>query len=234
MKSDIEIREDVIEEIRWDPQLTRIASQIGVAVKDEVVTLSGVVEHYYQRVAAEKAAQRVAGVKVVALDIGVRGIVTHDEKSDTEIAEAVRNALTWHSAVNEDLIDIKVDGGWVFLDGTVHWEYERRAAEKAVEQLLGVKGVINRVRIKSQVVDPVEVRKAIRAAFHRHAAVDSSNISVEVTGSSVKLAGKVRSWAEKKDADEVAKSMPGITDVDNQLEISTDVFAAGMKEGALH
>jgi osmotically-inducible protein OsmY len=224
MKSDIELREDVIEEIRWDPQLTRIASQIGVAVKDEVVTLSGVVEHYYQRLAAEKAAQRVAGVKVVALDIDVKGIVSHDTKSDTEIAEAVRNALTWHSAVNEDLINIKVDSGWIFLDGTVHWEYERRAAEKAVEHLVGVKGVVNRVRIKTQVIDPVEIRGAIRAAFHRHASVDSSNISVEVTGSSVKLTGKVRSWAEKKDAEDVSRSMPGITDVDNQLEISSEIF----------
>jgi osmotically-inducible protein OsmY len=225
MKSDIELREDVIEEIRWDPQLTGIAPQIGVTVKDEVVTLSGVVGHYYQRLAAEKAAQRVSGVKVVALDIEVKGIVTHETKSDSEIAGAVRNALTWHSAVNEDLINIKVDGGWIFLDGTVRWEYERSAAEKAVEHLVGVKGVVNRVRIKTQVVDPAEIRRGIRAAFHRHASVDSSNISVEVTGSSVKLTGKVRSWAEKKDAEDVSRSMPGIGEVDNQLEISTEVFA---------
>jgi len=225
MKSDVEIRENVLEEIRWDPQLTNIASRIGVAVKDEVVTLSGVVDNYYERVAAERAAQRVAGVKVVAMDIEVQGRAVPDLKTDTAIAEAVRDALTWHSAVNEDLIDIKVDNGRVYLDGTVHWDYERKAAEKAVENIKGVKSVINRVRIKTRVVDPVDIKKQIGAAFHRRATVDSSEISVDVTGSTVKLTGVVRSFAEKKDAEKVALSMPGVTDVDNQLEINTAILA---------
>ena len=224
MKSDIQIREDVLEELRWDPQLTRIAPQIGVSVKDEVVTLAGVVDNYYQRIAAEHAAQRVAGVKVVAMDIEVRGTGVHGSRSDTQIAAAVRNALTWHSAVNEDLIDIKVDNGRVFLDGTVHWDYERKAAEKAVENIAGVKAVINRVQLQTREADPEEVLKQIRAAFHRHAVIDSSDISVEVSGSTVTLRGSVRSWTEKKDAEDVARSMPGITDVDNQLDITTGVF----------
>lgn len=224
MKSDVEIRENVLEEMRWDPQLTKIAPQIGVSVKDEVVTLSGVVDNYYQRVAAERAAQRVAGVKVVAMDIEVKGAATPDSKSDTQIAEAVRNALTWHSAVNEDLIDIKVDNGRVYLDGTVHWDYERRAAEKAIETILGVKAVINRVKIKTKDIEPVEIKRQIRAAFHRHASVDSASISVEVTDGTVRLTGTVRSFAEKKDAENVALSMPGVTDVDNRLEIDTGVF----------
>lgn len=224
MKSDIEIREDVVEEIRWDPQLTRIAPQIGVAVKDEVVTLSGTVDFYFQRLAAENAAQRVAGVKVVAVDLEVKGAGS-DEMSDTRIAEAVRNALIWHSAVNEDMINIKVDNGWVYLEGTVHWDYERKAAEKAVENILGVKGVINKVSIKTQVVAPLEIKNAIRSAFQRNAVIDASGISVDVSESTVKLTGRVRSWAEKNDAELIAGSMPGITLVDNRLEVGAGVIA---------
>ena len=224
MKSDIEIREDVVEEIRWDPQLTMIAPQIGVAVKDEVVTLSGTVDFYFQRLAAENAAQRVAGVKVVAVDLEVKGAGS-DEMSDTRIAEAVRNALIWHSAVNEDMINIKVDNGWVYLEGTVHWDYERKAAEKAVENILGVKGVINKVSIKTQVVAPLEIKNAIRSAFQRNAVIDASGISVDVSESTVKLTGRVRSWAEKNDAELIAGSMPGITLVDNRLEVGAGVLA---------
>lgn len=226
MKSDIEIREDVLEEIRWDPQLTRIAPRIGVAVSDEVVTLSGTVDFYFQRLAAENAAQRVAGVKVVAVDIDVKGAGALEPMSDTRIGEAVRNALTWHSAVNEDLINIKVDNGWVYLEGTVHWDYERKAAEKAVENILGVKGVINKVGIKTQVVAPAEIKKAIRSAFQRNAVIDASGISVDVSEDAVKLTGSVRSWAEKNDAGQIARSMPGVTQVDNRLEVSAGILAS--------
>jgi osmotically-inducible protein OsmY len=225
MKSDTTIREDVLEEIHWDPQLTKIAPQIGVAVKDEVVTLSGTVNHYFQRLAAEDAAQRVAGVKVVAVDIEVSGDEIPDVRTDSQIAEAVRNALTWHSAVNEDLINITVDNGWVYLNGIANWEYERKAAQNAIENILGVKGVINNVTIKTEAVEPAEIKKKISAAFHRHATADSSNISVEVSGSKVKLTGKVTSWAEKKDAGDVAWSMPGIAEVENLLEINPDINA---------
>jgi len=219
MKSDLKIWEDVIEEIRWDPQLTKVAPQIGVAVKDEVVTLSGMVDYYSQRIAAENAAQRVAGVKVVAVDIDVQGHLPSESTSDPTIGEAIRNALTWHSGVNEDLIDIKVDNGWVYLEGTVHWDYERKAAERAIENIKGVKGIINKVTIKTKNTDARDVKKHISAAFHRSATVDAGNISVSVLNNTVVLAGKVRSWVEKKQAEDVALSMPGVTDVRNNLEI---------------
>lgn len=224
MKNDDEIRKNVIEEIRCSPQLAKIAPQIGVSVKDEVVTLSGNVDYYGQKLAAEQAAKRVKDVKVLAMDIEVGNAEISDETTDTKIANAVRNALAWNSAVNEDLINIKVEDGWIYLDGAVDWEYERKAAEGAVENLRGVKGVINRVSIKAKKVEPLEIKKKISAAFHRHATVDSANIDVAVRAGTVTLKGAVRSWAERKDAADVAWSTPGVTDVENKLEIEHDVY----------
>jgi osmotically-inducible protein OsmY len=225
MKSDVEIRQDVIEEILWDPQLTKIAPRIGVTVKDEVVTLTGTVDYYYQRLAAEVAAQRVAGVKVVALDINVTGSEGIEAVEDSQIASRVRDALTWHSAVDQDLVNIKVDGGFVYLEGTVDFDYERKAAERSVENLAGVKGVFNRIKIKSTDITPADIKKKITAAFQRNAFVDASNITVVVNGNIVELRGKVRSWAERSDAEKVALSMPGVTEVSNRLQISEAILA---------
>lgn len=217
MRADEEIRKNVIEEIRWDPQLTKIAPQIGVTVKNEVVTLSGTVDYYEEKLAAEKAAKRVKAVKVVAMDMEVKNAGMSDAITDSKIADAVRNALTWHSAVNEDMINIKIEEGWVYLEGTVNCEYERKAAVKSIENIRGVKGVVNSVRIREKTIEANEIKKKIKAAFHRHAAVDSANIVVNSTGSKVKLSGTVRSWAERKDAEDVVWSMPGVTDVENEL-----------------
>jgi osmotically-inducible protein OsmY len=225
MSTDEKIRKDVIEEIRSDPQLSGIATQVGVTVKDEVVTLTGMVDFYHQKLAAEKAAHRVKDVKVVAMDIAVRSSGKSGAIDDSEIAGAIRNALIWHSAVNEDLVNIIVEDGWVYLDGMVDWDYERSAAEKSVEHIRGVKGVINRVKIKQQEVDPVEVKNKITAAFRRHANVDSASINVDTRGSRVILTGRVRSWTERKDAEDVAWLMPGVTEVDNKLEIEYETYA---------
>lgn len=224
MKPDDEIRKNVLDEIQWDAQLTKIAPQIGVTAKNEVVTLSGNVDHYSQKLAAEKAAKRVKDVKVVAMDIQVKGAGHLDEITDAKIAEAVRNALVWHSAVNEDAINIKVEDGWIYLEGLVDWEYERKAAQRAVENLRGVKGVINQVRIKEKKVQAAEVKKKIRAAFHRHATVDSADIKVLTKDGKVTLSGKVRSWTEWKDAENVVWSMPGVSEVENKLEIEHETY----------
>jgi osmotically-inducible protein OsmY len=224
MKSDDEIRKNVVEEIQWDPQLTKIAPQIGVTTKNEVVTLSGTVDYYGQKLAAENAAKRVKDVKVVAMDIEVRSDGLSDVITDSRIAEAVRDALTWHSAVNEDMINIKVEEGWIYLEGTVNWEYERKAAERAVENLRGVKGVINSVKIKVTDVQASEIKKKIKAAFHRHATVDAANVQVSSADGKVTLTGTVRSWPERKDAEDVAWSMPGITEVENKLEIGHEIY----------
>ncbi|HEU5290164.1 MAG TPA: BON domain-containing protein [Cyclobacteriaceae bacterium] len=224
MKSDNQIREDVLEEIRWDPQLAKIAHQIGVSVKDEVATLSGTVDYYYQRIAVQNAVQRVGGVKVVAVDINVDA-ETSDTITDSTIATAIRNALVWHSSVKEDLIDIRVDDGWVSLEGNVHWDYERKAAERAIENLRGVRGIINKIKIIPRGTESRDVKKKINAAFHRSATIDANNISVTVNGQEIELIGKVRSWAERTQAEAVALSMPGITEVKNKLEITTEILA---------
>ena len=225
MKTDQELQEDVMAELRWEPLLKDVASQIGVTANDGVITLSGLVDTYSKKLAAERAAQRVMGVKVVAIDLEVKlGLL--DAKSDIEIAEAVRNALRWHGAVNEDKIEVKVDNGWVHLDGSTEWDYERKAAANAVRNLVGVRGVSNNIVLKSRVIDPKDIKSKIAAAFHRSATVDSSAIKVEVSGTHLTLRGKVRSWAEKKQAEKIAWASPGVTMVENKVEIDTDILVA--------
>ena len=223
MKTNDDIQRDVMQEIKWDPQLRTVATEIGVSSRDGVVTLSGVVDSYARKLAAEKAAQRVHGVKVVAVDIEVKPVKS-GVKTDTEIAEAVSNALKWNSAVNEDRIEVKVDNGWVYLNGNVEWEYERRTAESAIKNLLGVRGVTNNIVIKSKIIDPTEIKNKIAEAFHRNAKLDANAVRVEVAGSTVTLKGTVRSWSEKEEAERVAWSSPGVLTVDNRIEIFNEVF----------
>ena len=220
MKTNEELRADVLEEIKWDPQLKSICDQIGIAAMDGVITLSGRVDTYVQKLAAERAAQRVSGVKVVAVDLEVN-TEPSKVKSDTEIATAIKNALSWHSAVNEDQIEVMVDTGWVFLDGMVEWDYMKKAAQTAVENLIGVRGVTNRVQVKSRSIDPIEIKRKIVSAFHRSASIDSANIQVDVLGSKIILHGKVRTWSERQEAENAAWSSPGVITVENKIEVDT-------------
>lgn len=221
MKTDQELQQDVMDEIKWDPRLKDIATQIGVTAKDGVVTLSGEVDTYRKKIAAEHAAQRVAGVKVVSVDIVVN-LEANASKTDMEITRAVGEALKWNSSVNEDTIEVKVENGWVFLDGTTEWEFQRKIVEGIVHELAGVRGVTNRIVVTSKlIVNPTGVKDKIAAAFHRSATIDSSSIKVEVSGTKVKLQGKVRTWAERQDAEQAAWSSPGVTEVDNKIEVDT-------------
>jgi osmotically-inducible protein OsmY len=221
MKSDIQIQKDVMEEIRWQPYLN--ASQIGVAVKNGIVTLSGQVDSFSKKLAAEKAAKKVAGVKAVAEDIQV-GISPSFLKTDAEIAEAVLNALKWHTAVQEEKIKIKVEEGVVRLEGEVEWEYQRNNAKTAIENLTGVKAVINSITLKPR-VNAADIKQKIRAAFQRSANVDAGKIITEVAGNKVSLYGKVRSLAEKEDAEIAAWNAPGVVSVESHLEIEVPEYA---------
>ncbi len=215
MKSDIQIQKDVIAELKWEPIV--MASEIGVAVKKGIVTLSGQVDTYAEKLAAERAAKRVSGVKIVAEDIQV-GASPSYRKTDAEIAEAVLNALKWHSGVQDEKIKIKVEDGIVRLEGVADWEYQRKNAGMAIENLTGVRSVINLITVKPK-VSSFDIQQKISSAFHRNATLDAARISVDVTGSKAILRGKVRSFAEKEDAERTAWLAPGISSVESKLEV---------------
>ncbi len=221
MKTDIEIQKDVLDELKWEPYLN--ATEIGVAVKNGIVTLSGTVNSYLKKTRAEKAAKRVSGVKAVAEDIEVK-YADSLLKNDTEIAETILSALKCHSAINEEKIKVKVEDGVVTLDGEVDWEFQRNSAVMQIENLIGVKRIVNNITIKSGIV-PKELKQKVNSAFHRSATIDAEKINIEVTGSKVVLTGKVRSWAEKNDAENAVWAAQGVNKVENNLEIDMEVFA---------
>ena len=220
MKTDSQIQKDVMAQLKWEPFLN--ASEIGVAVKNGIVTLSGKVDSYLKKLAAEDAAKKISGVKAIAEDILI-GVSPGDKKTDTEIAEAVVNALKWHTAVQEDKIKIKVESGLVKLEGEVEWEYQKTNAKSAVDNLAGVNGVINLIVVKPKIVSSA-IEKRINEAFHRSATIDSSKITADVIGSKVTLRGKVRSYVEKEDAENAAWNAPGVTSVIDELEIEVPEY----------
>ena len=221
MKNDRQIQKDIMDELKWEPFLS--SSEIGVAVKNGIVTLSGLVDSYSKKLAAENAAKKVSGVKAVAEDIQV-GISPGYRKTDTEIAEAVLNALKWHSAVQEEKIKIKVEDGNVKLEGEVEWEYQRSNIRSSIENLSGVRSVVNLITIKPKTT-PSEIQQQIRAAFQRSATIDAGKITAEVFGSKVILRGQVRSLAEKEDAGVAVWNAPGVITVENKLEVEAPEYA---------
>jgi osmotically-inducible protein OsmY len=221
MKTDAQIQKDVIDQIKWEPALN--ASGIGVAVKNGVVTLSGIVDSFSQKIAVEIAARKVTGVKAVAEDIQVGGSPIY-RRTDTEIAQAILNVFKWDTSVPDDKIEIKVEDGVVTLDGEVEWDYQRNAAKRAVERLAGVRRINNFISIKQKVIAS-DVQQKIAAALHRSATIDAGKIAVEVTGNKVVLTGKVRSFAEEQDAVDAAWSAPGVSSVEDRLEMQEEEFA---------
>lgn len=216
MKSDSQLQRDIFDEMRWDPQVGR--AEIAVAVKDGVVTLNGAVGTYSQKVAAERAAERVSGVKAVADDLQVH-LQGSGMRTDTEIAHAAVNALTWDTEVPDDQVIVKIENGWITLDGSVPYRFQSDAAERAVRFLFGVKGVINLIHVTPP-VSTYEVKSKIEEAFKRSASIDSKQITVESLDGKVTLKGTVRSWAERRDAERAAWSAPGVKQVEDRILVS--------------
>ncbi|HZF84835.1 MAG TPA: BON domain-containing protein [Burkholderiaceae bacterium] len=213
MKSDTQIRDDVLAELRWDPAVN--PTDVGVIVKDGNVTLTGHLSSFAQKYAAERAVQRVIGVRGVAVELDVRLPSSH-QRTDAEIAAAVERAIEWHTLIPTDKVHPKVEKGWVTLSGEAEWDYQRRAAEGAVRNLLGVTGVTNLITVKPRVkADIVEGR--IREALERQADREAKKIEVGVAGTAVTLRGKVHSLAERHAAQGAAWSAPGVTRVINDI-----------------
>ena len=221
MKSDIQIQKDVMDQLKWEPFLN--SSEIGVAVKNGIVTLSGQVDSYSKKLTAENSAKKVSGVKAIAEEIQI-GVSPAYKKNDAEIAEAILNALRWHTAVQEEKIKVKVENGNVRLEGEVEWEYQRNNAKVAIENLTGVRSVINAIIVKAKITT-TDIQQKISAAFHRSATIDAAKIKAEVISGKVTLRGKVRSIAEKEDAETAAWNAPGVTVVENRLLVEEPEYA---------
>ena len=216
MRLDSDIRRDVEDELRWDPDID--ATDVAVAVNNGVVALTGFVRSYSQRTQAERDAKRVAGVLGVANDIEVR-LPVIDQRPDPDIARDAVSALKSELPYSSENIKVIAKDGKITLEGTVEWNYARERAESAVKRIRGVKGVTNSITLKPKVA-PYEVRRKIEDAFRRSAEIDASRVTVEANGSEVILRGTVKSWAEREEAERAAWAAPGVTKVDSRVTIS--------------
>jgi osmotically-inducible protein OsmY len=215
-RTDAQIQSDVLAELKWDPRVQ--PNEIGVIVKNGVVTLTGWVDSYTKRWAAEDAAHRVRGVKAVANDIEVR-LSNEDKRTDADIAAAAVRALEWDAFISVDTLDVTVSNGWVTLKGEVEWNFQKQDAERVVRRLVGVTGVTNLITVKPRVAAS-ELKQKIEQALLRTVQEDAKRIEVEVDGDAVILKGTVRSWAERQEAEREAWAAPGVASVDNRITIA--------------
>ena len=218
MKSDSELRQAVLEELEWEPSVT--SAEVGVTVKDGVVTLTGWVESHAEKTSAYHAAARVFGVRAVADDLKVR-LSDYNERTDSDIARSAANAIAWTSTVPQDCVKVIVEDGWLTLEGKVNWRYEKDAAEAAVRSLRGVVGVSNEIVVEP-LIEKLEVKSKIEKAFERNAHLKMRKISVDADGTRIILRGKVHSFLEREEAERAAWSTPGVTGVENNLVVQSE------------
>ena len=215
MMTDNSLQQAVLDELKWEPSVN--AAHIGVTAKDGVVTLSGDVSSYTEKLAAARAARRVIGVKGVAEDIKVH--YSFSKVDDTDIAQKALQTLSWDIEVPDERVKVEVEDGWVTLTGTVNWNYQRNAAEADVRKLKGVLGVINNISI-NPTVRASDAREKIKAALKRNAAIEADNISIAIEGGKVTLSGQVNSWGEDDIARSTAWAAPGVTEVVDNLVVA--------------
>ena len=217
MKTDTQLQQDVIAELKWEPSVN--AAQIGVEVKDGIVTLAGHVSSYAEKWDAERAAQRVSGVKALAIEMDVK-LAGSSKRTDADIARSAGNVLEWATYLPKDSVKVMVESGWITLSGEVDWEYQRQAAAKGVRYLMGVTGVSDQIVLKYPKVSLSAVKSEIEAALNRRATADAQKISVEVHGADVTLTGKVHSWSERDLARHSAWGTSGVQNVVDNMTVT--------------
>ena len=215
MKTDSELKQDVQSELAWDPLV--LETRIGVTVKDGVVTLAGHLDTYEQKVAAKRAAERVAHVKAIAIELDVIPLGVH-QRSDTEIAAAAEHALSWNTSIPQNQVKVTVEKGWVTLSGELDWNFQRRTVERVIRPLKGVLGITDNIRLKTLPL-PSNLTNRIQEALTRQAMREAKRIEIAMDGSVVTLRGRVHSWAERNAAEGATWSSPGVSRVNNELTV---------------
>ncbi|WP_159470243.1 BON domain-containing protein [Dyadobacter sp. 3J3] len=219
MKTNEELQKDVQDAIKWEPLLK--AAEIGVTAKDGVITLSGTVDSYAKKSEAEAAAKRVTGVKVVVEEIEIKTYSNLYNRDDNDLANEVLNAYKWNWEIPNDKVKVKVENGWITLEGAVEWNYQREAAERLIKKLAGIKGISNLITINTEVHDEIE-KMGIESALGRNWSISKQDIHVKVVGTKVTLTGTVDSWYQKDEAGRIAWNAPGVVSVDNELLVEYD------------
>ena len=218
MKSDSQLKKDVLEELKWEPSVN--ATHVGVEVSEGIVTLAGHVDTYAEKFHAERAAQRVAGVRALAVEMDVRLPGGLTQRSDADIARSTENALEWTTDLPKGGVKVKVESGWITLTGEVAHDYQRRAATRGLRYLLGVTGVSDQITLPPQTFSEGDVKSSIEGALQRRAKADATAIAVAVDGTQVTLTGHVSSWSERELARHSALNTRGVHSVIDNLTVS--------------